>query len=182
MDVLGFSLGGFIAQNLAENYPDLIRKVILAGTGPKGGERYHRTFDSRKCCHGGWLRQINTKFIFYKNNFRLRGRRTFPATAQSRKLNRDSAATEETINAQAKAIITFGHEADAANQQLRNIKQPVLIVNGTEDIMVPSVNSFILSKELVNSKLILWSNAGHGGLFQHHKEFVNELETFLGAN
>jgi len=63
----------------------------------------------------------------------------------------------------------------------RNIKQPVLIVNGTNDLIVPSINSFTLSQYLVNSKLILWSDSGHGALFQYSQDFVKEANAFLAA-
>jgi len=182
VDVLGFSLGGFIAQNLAETYPDLIRKVILAGTGPKGGEGITELLTTVNAGMSDGPGKVLRNLFFTKTASGFAAGEEFLQRLQSRKVNRDSPASEETVNAQAKAIIMFGHEADAANRQLRNIKQPVLIVNGTEDLIVPSVNSFVLSKDLINSKLILWSDSGHGGLFQHHKDFVNELESFLGAN
>ena len=182
VDILGFSLGGFIAQNLAETYPDLIRKVILAGTGPKGGEGITELLTTVNAGMSDGPNKVLRNLFFTKTASGFAAGEEFLQRLQSRKVNRDSPASEETVNAQAKAIIMFGHEADASNQQLRNIKQPVLIVNGTEDLIVPSVNSFVLSKELINSKLILWSDSGHGGLFQHHTDFVNELESFLGAN
>jgi len=182
VDLLGFSLGGFIAQNLAETYPDLIRKLILAGTGPKGGEGITELLTVVNAGMSDGPAKVLRNLFFTKTKSGYEAGEQFLERLQSRKVNRDIPATEETVNAQAKAIITFGYETDATNQQLRNIKQPVLIVNGTEDLIVPSVNSYVLSKELINSKLILWSDSGHGGLFQYHEDFVNESEIFLGGN
>lgn len=173
VDLLGFSLGGFIAQNLAETYPDLIRKVILAGTGPKGGEGITELLTVVNAAMSDGPGKVLRNLFFTKTEPGIAAGEEFLQRLQSRKVNRDSPASEDTINAQAKAIITFGHEADAANLQLRNIKQPVLIANGTEDIMVPSVNSYILSKELINSKLVLWGDAGHGGLFHQYQLTIN---------
>lgn len=181
VDLLGFSLGGFIAQNLAERFPELIRKVILAGTGPKGGEGITELLTVVNAGMSDGPDKVLRNIFFTKTTSGYSAGEQFLQRLQSRKFNRDSPASEETVNAQAKAIITFGYEPDATNLQLRNIKQPVLIVNGTEDLIVPSVNSFILSKELINSKLILWSDSGHGGLFQYHQDFVDEVEVFLAA-
>ncbi len=85
---------------------------------------------------------------------------------QLRTADRDIPSSNETIGAQAKAIITFGYQKDDGHQQLLAIKQPVLIVNGTSDLIVPSINSYVLSQYIPDSQLIIWSNSGHGGLFQ----------------
>ena len=179
VDLLGFSLGGFIAQNLAERYPELIRKVILAGTGPKGGEGITELLTVINDGMVDGPDKVLRNIFFTKTTSGRAAGEQFLQRLQSRKADRDIPASDATVNAQAKAIITYGYETDAAYQQLRNIKQPVLIVNGTEDLIVPSVNSFTLSKHLINSKLILWSDSGHGGLFQYHQDFVDEVEAFL---
>ena len=179
VDLLGFSLGGFIAQNLAERYPELIRKVILAGTGPKGSEGITELLT---VINAGMVDGPDKALrnLFFTKSISGRGAgEEFLQRLQSRKADRDIPASDATVNAQAKAIITYGYETDTAYQQLRNIKQPVLIVNGTEDLIVPSVNSFTLSKYLINSKLILWGDSGHGGLFQYYQDFVDEVEAFL---
>jgi len=179
VDLLGFSLGGFIAQNLAERYPQQIRKVILAGTGPKGGEGITELLTVINNGMVDGPEKILRNIFFTKTTAGRAAGEQFLQRLQLRKANRDTPSSEATVNAQAKAIITYGYETDAAYHQLLNIKQPVLIVNGTEDLIVPSVNSFTLSRHLINSKLILWSDSGHGGLFQYHQDFVNEVEVFL---
>ncbi|HET7002188.1 MAG TPA: alpha/beta hydrolase [Puia sp.] len=181
VDLLGFSLGGFIALNLAEKYPGLIRKVILAGTGPKGSEGATELLTVvQNGMADGPDKVLRNIFFTNTTSGRAAGEQ-FLQRLQSRKVNRDIPASDATVNAQAKAYITYGYETDSSHQQLRNIKQPVLIVNGTEDLIAPSINSYILSKNLINSKLILWSDSGHGGLFQFHEDFVNEAETFLAG-
>jgi pimeloyl-ACP methyl ester carboxylesterase len=179
--LLGFSLGGFIAQNLAENYPELISKVILAGTGPKGSEGITEIV---KVVTEGMVDgpdKVLRNIFFTKTTSGRAAGEQFLQRLQSRKDNRDTPTSGASVNAQAKAIITYGYETDKDHQQLLNIKQPVLIVNGTDDLIVPSVNSFTLSKYLVNSKLILWSDSGHGGLFQYHQDFVEAANAFLAA-
>lgn len=103
----------------------------------------------------------------------------FMARLQQRTNERDTPSSSETVSAQAKTIIMHGYQKDDGYQQLSAIKQPVLIVNGTSDLIVPSINSYILSQHIPNSKLIIWSDAGHGGLFQNHADFVREVEIFL---
>lgn len=181
VDLIGFSLGGLIAQNLAERYPEVIRKLILAGTGPKGSEGLTELL---QVINAGMVdgpdKALRNLFFTKTKSGRAAGEQ-FLQRLQSRKAIRDIPASEATINAQAKAIITYGYETDASYGQLLNIQQPVLIVNGTEDLIVPSINSFILSQHLINSKLILWSDSGHGGLFQYHQDFVDEVEVLLSA-
>jgi pimeloyl-ACP methyl ester carboxylesterase len=106
----------------------------------------------------------------------------FMKRLSSRTVDRDIPNSNITIGAQAKAIITYGYQQDNGHQQLAAIKHPVLIVNGTSDLIVPTINSFTLSRHLLNSKLIIWSDAGHGGLFQYHEDFNREAEVFLGSN
>ncbi len=179
--LLGFSLGGFIAQNLAERYPEMVTKVILAGTGPQGSEGVTEIVNVVTAGMNDGPAKVLRNIFFTKTNNGVQAGEQFLERLQLRKENRDTPATGATVNAQAKAIITYGHEKDPDYQQLRNIKQPVLIVNGTDDLIVPSVNSFILSQNLINSKLILWSDSGHGALFQYSAEFVKAATSFLAG-
>ncbi|GAB4049050.1 alpha/beta fold hydrolase [Spirosoma litoris] len=180
--LLGFSLGGFIAQNLAEGYPELVCKVILAGTGPKGSEGITEIVNVVTAGMSDGPAKVLRNIFFTKTNNGVEAGEQFLERLQFRKENRDTPTTGATVNAQATAIITYGHEKDPEYQQLRHIKQPVLIVNGTNDLIVPSINSFTLAQYLINSKLILWSDSGHGALFQHSQDFVKEVNSFLAIS
>lgn len=179
--LLGFSLGGFIAQNLAERFPGLVRKLILAGTGPKGSEGITEIVDVVTAGLSDGPAKVLRNIFFTKTNNGVKAGEEFLERLQLRKENRDIPTAEATIKAQATAIITYGYEKDPEYQQLRNITQPVLIVNGTHDLIVPAINSFTLSQHLINSKLILWSDSGHGALFQHSQEFVKAATSFLSG-
>ena len=179
--LFGFSLGGFIAQNLAERYPELVSKMILAGTGPKGSEGITEIVNVITAGMSDGPAKVLRNVFFTKTNNGIEAGEQFLERLQLRKENRDTPTSGTTVNAQATAIITFGYEKDPEYQQLRGIKQPVLIVNGTNDLIVPSVNSFTLSQYLVNSKLILWSDSGHGAIFQYSKDFVQAANSFLSA-
>lgn len=180
--LLGFSLGGFIAQNLAEGYPELVCKVILAGTGPKGSEGITDIVNVVTAGMSDGPAKVLRNIFFTKTNKGVEAGEQFLERLQSRKENRDTLTAGATVNAQATAIITYGYEKDPEYQQLRHIKQPVLIVNGTHDLIVPSVNSLTLSQYLINSKLILWSDSGHGALFQYSQDFVKEVNSFLAIS
>ena len=181
VDLLGFSLGGFIAQDIAVNYPSLVRKIILAGTGPIGSEGITKL---ESVINEGFKEGPENALInlfFTKSEESIKAGKAFMKRLQLRTNDRDTPSSNETIGAQAKAIITYGYHEDNDHKQLSAIEQPVLIVNGTSDLIVPSINSFVLAQYIPNSKLIVWSDAGHGGLFQYYEDFVREVETFLGG-
>ena len=125
VDLLGFSLGGLIAQNLAERYPARIRKVILAGTGPKGSEGLTELLTVINAGMVDGPDKILRNIFFTKTTSGRAAGEQFLQRLQSRKANRDIPTSGAAVNAQAKAIITYGYETDATYQQLRNIKQPV---------------------------------------------------------
>ena len=181
VDLIGFSLGGFIAQEVATNNPSLVRKIVLAGTGPIGSEGLTKleSVISEGFKDGPENALLN--LFFTKSEVSINAGKAFMKRLQLRIKDRDTPSSNETVGAQAKAIITYGYQKDNDYKQLIAIKQPVLIVNGTSDLIVPSINSFVLSQYIPNSKLIVWSDAGHGGLFQYHEDFVREVEFFLGG-
>lgn len=180
VDLLGFSLGGFIAQDIATNQSSLVRKLVLAGTGPIGSEGITNLESVINEGFKDGPANALVNLFFTKSEESINAGRAFMRRLQQRTIARDTPSTNETITAQAKAIITFGYQKDDGYKQLLAIKQPVLIVNGSSDLIVPTVNSYVLSQHIPDSKLIIWSNAGHGGLFQYHEDFVSEVETFLG--
>lgn len=179
VDMVGFSLGGFIAQDIATNHPALVRKIVLAGTGPIGSEGITNleSVIQEGLKDGPEKALIN--LFFTKTESGISAGQAFMKRLQSRTNERDTPANNETVGAQAKAIITHGYHKDVDYKKLQGIHHPVLIVNGTHDLIVPTINSHTLSQNIPDSKLIIWSNAGHGGLFQYHNDFVNETETFL---
>jgi len=179
VDLLGFSLGGFIAQDIAANNPTLVRKIILAGTGPIGSEGITKLESVISEGYKDGPENVLLNLFFTKSEESISAGKAFMKRLQQRTSDRDIPSSNETIGAQAKAIITYGYQSDEGHQQLLAIEHPVLIVNGTSDLIVPSINSYVLSQYIPNSQLILWSDSGHGGLFQYHEDFVSEVETFL---
>jgi pimeloyl-ACP methyl ester carboxylesterase len=180
VDLLGFSLGGFIAQLLASEHPELVRRVILAGTGPEGGEGIQnlpQVLQQAQQRNPDDLR----KFLFFQQTDTSQAAgRAFLARQAERTADRDPASSGQTVASQAQAIVDWGIGADSrGTTRLESLAQPVLVVNGKDDVMVPTINSFVLFRHLPNATLVLYPDSGHGGLFQHAGSFVQEALRFL---
>jgi pimeloyl-ACP methyl ester carboxylesterase len=181
VDLLGFSMGGMIAQVIAHDQPQLVRKLILAGTGPAGGEGITNV---TKIAHldfvrGAFTLQDPKQFLFFTRtaNGRRAGKQ-FLSRLKERTENRDKAISIRAYLTQLKAIHRWGLDAPA---DLSVIGQPVLVANGESDRMVPSNNSADLARRLPNSDLVIYPDAGHGGIFQFHEQFVGQALSFLAS-
>jgi pimeloyl-ACP methyl ester carboxylesterase len=179
VDLLGFSMGGMIAQVIAQDEPRLVRKLVIAGTGPAGGEGIKNV---TRISHLDTIRALLTlqdpkQFLFFTRtpNGRRAGKE-FLARLKERAQNRDKAISPKAYFAQLKAIHRWGL---AQPSDLSAIHQPVLVANGDNDRMVPTKNSADLARRLPNSELVIYPDAGHGGIFQFHGEFVHKALEFL---
>jgi pimeloyl-ACP methyl ester carboxylesterase len=179
VDLFGFSLGGMIAQVIAQAEPQLVRKLILAGTGPAGGEGIDKVtrITYLDTARGLLTRQDPKQFLFFTRtpNGRRAGKQ-FLARLQERTSDRDKAISLGAFRAQLKAIHRWGQQQPA---DLASIHQPVLAINGDSDKMVPTKNTVDLARRLPNSQLVLYPDAGHGGVFQFHEDFVKRALEFL---
>jgi pimeloyl-ACP methyl ester carboxylesterase len=179
VDLFGFSMGGMIAQVIAQQEPQLVRKLILAGTGPAGGEGIDQVtrISYLDTARGLLTRQDPKQFLFFTRtpNGRQAGK-AFLARLQERANDRDKAISIGAFRAQLKAIHRWGQQPPA---DLASIHQPVLAINGDSDKMVPSKNTVALDRRLPNSQLVLYPDAGHGGVFQFHEDFVKRALAFL---
>jgi pimeloyl-ACP methyl ester carboxylesterase len=179
VDILGFSLGGMIAQVIALQEPQLIRKLILTGTGPAGGEGIDKVtrisnLDIARAVLT--LRDPKTYLFFTRTVNGQRSAKEFLARLKERTENRDKAISLSGYRAQLKAIHRWGRQEPA---DLSVIEQPVLVANGDNDRMVPTTNTVDLDRRLPNSELVIYPDAGHGGIFQNHREFVETTLEFL---
>lgn len=181
IDLMGFSLGGFVAQDITLKAPELVRKLILTGTGPAGGKGIEKVGSvSWPLIIKGMLTLRDPKFYLFFTST-ANGRRAAKAFLQrlkERKSNRDKDPSPRAFFRQLKAITAWGRQAP---QELGSIRIPVLIANGDNDIMVPTVNSMDMARLIPNSQLVIYEDAGHGGIFQNHTEFVQQALTFLNA-
>ena len=179
VDLLGFSLGGFVAQDIVLKAPGLVRKVILTGTGPAGGEGI------KDVGRVSWpliikamltLRDPKFYLFFTSTSNGRRAAKAFLERLQERKTDRDKPVTMAAFLRQLKAIKAWGTQP---RQDLGAIDKPVLVANGDQDKMVPSSNSIDLARSLPNAELVLYEDAGHGGIFQYHEAFVRKALEFL---
>ena len=179
VDLFGFSMGGMIAQVIAQDEPQLVRKLILAGTGPAGGEGIDKvTRISNLDTIRGLLTFTDPKqFLFFTRtpNGRRAGQE-FLARLKERTHNRDKAISLRSYAAQLKAIRRWGLQQPS---DLSVIHQPVLVANGDSDKMVPTANSADLARRLPGSELVIYPDAGHGGIFQYHTQFAQKALEFL---
>jgi pimeloyl-ACP methyl ester carboxylesterase len=180
VDLLGFSLGGFVAQILAAEHPDLVRRVILAGTGPEGGEgiaNLPQVLQQAQQHSPGELRL----FLFFSQTAPGQAAgRAFIERQARRTVDRDPQSGEQTVGAQFQAIVAWGSGSSTDGAaRLQRIAQPALVVNGKEDIMVPTGNSYQLFHHLPNARLVLYPDSGHGALFQYADLFVKEALALL---
>lgn len=181
VDLIGFSLGGFVAQQILFDAPDLIRRAILAGTGPAGGTGIERVGAvSWPLIIKGLLtfRDPKTYLFFTSSTNSRRAAEAFLARLKERTRDRDKAVPPKAFLRQLKAIKAWGRQTA---QPLDAIRKPVLVANGDHDIMVPSENSADMARRIPGAELILYPDAGHGGIFQYHDAFVAKARPFLDA-
>jgi len=179
VDLLGFSLGGMVSQEILLQEPQLVRKVILAGTGPRGGFGMNNiTKITYIDILRGYLTFRDPKFylFFTQTKNGKNAARQFLKRILERTENRDKKISIKTMNIQLKAIHAWSLEAPA---DLSSIKHPVFVVNGDHDRMVPTPNSYDMAKRFPNSELIIYPDSGHGGIFQNHEIFVEQALAFL---
>jgi len=180
VDLLGFSMGGMIAQVIAQDEPQLVRKLILAGTGPAGGQGIKNV---TRISNLDTIRALLTftdpkQFLFFTRtpNGRRAGQE-FLARLKERTRDRDKKISLRSYAAQLKAIHRWGLQQPS---DLSVIHQPVLVANGDSDKMVPTKNSADLARRLPGSELVIYPDAGHGGIFQFHAQFAQKALEFLG--
>ncbi len=179
VDLFGFSLGGFVAQVIAQQQPGLVRKIILAGTGPAGGESIANVGPVLQDAFGkaGATNKHPKHFLFFTQTSNGQAAADgFLTRLKERTKDLDTPVRDETVQAQLAAIQAWG-KGDATT--LGTVQHPVLVVNGDDDVMVPSFNSFELARRLPNAQLSIFPDAGHGGVFQHHAAFVQQALAFL---
>jgi pimeloyl-ACP methyl ester carboxylesterase len=179
VDLLGFSLGGMIAQEIVLKEPELVRKMILAGTGPAGGEGISSVagvtvYDMLR---GFFTGQDPKQFLFFtRTPSGIEAGKAFLARLKERSKNRDKEISVTAFMAQLTALRVWGSKKPV---DLSVVNHPVLVVNGDDDRMVPTTNTHDLARRLPNSELIIYPDAGHGAVFQFHDDFVMKSLAFL---
>ena len=184
VDVLGFSIGGMVAQEIASQAPSLVRRLILVGTGMRGGvgiapmteeaaEIFGATYDPPEEL---WLAVHFTP----SETSRAAGRE-FLKRKHLRQEGRDPEVNEKVGPAQIEALIEYGKSYDGVMDYLKAIQQPTLIVQGHNDVIAPTINSWTMQQTMPNAQLILYPDANHGSFYQYADLFIAHANLFLSS-
>ena len=186
VDILGFSLGGMVAQQIASSHPEMVRRMILCGTGPRGGENMTFTELSMDDLNDP-VALILTSFFTPSDASQAAGQAYLDRLSR-REAGRDTPVTMTAATAQLRAIRDWGDNRHAALSgipsteryaMLRTIQQPTLIVHGTKDIVVDPANAIILEEHLCDARLLILPDASHGAQSQHAEVFLANARLFL---
>ena len=178
-NVVGFSLGGMIAQQMALDHPDRVNRIVLLGTGPRGGEGME--FAELSAEEQADPVQFLLTAFFSPSEASQAAGRAYMKRLAARTHGRDLPVSPKTAEAQLRAIREWGRVPSSHRYaSLKSIKHPTLIVHGNKDIVVLPINAFILAEHLPDAQLIMYPDSNHGAQYQHAKLFLKHAKLFLG--
>lgn len=181
IDIFSFSMGGMIAQDLIVKHPDLVRKLVLTGTGPRGGKNIDKVVGVTywDILRATLTRSDPKEFLFFNRDATGKAAgKAFIKRLNERTVDRDQEISLTALRTQLKAIQKFGRSAPS---DLSVFTQPTLIANGDHDRMVPTVLSADLHNRIHGSQLLIYPDSGHGGIFQFHEKFAPAAAEFLAT-
>jgi pimeloyl-ACP methyl ester carboxylesterase len=179
--IMGFSLGGMIAQQLAVEHPRLVQRLILLGTGPRGGEGM--TFTELSAEEQADPEAFLLGAFFSPSESSQSAGREYMKRLALRTNDRDLPVSKNSAEAQLAAIREWGTiPATGRYSTLKDIPHGTLIVHGNRDIVVAPINALILAEHLPNALLVVYSDSSHGAQYQHAKLFLEHVKLFLNES
>jgi pimeloyl-ACP methyl ester carboxylesterase len=183
IDLLGFSIGGFVAQEIALVRPTLVRRLILAATGPKGAPGMHGWREDIAAAARGESKPENLLYIMFAHTDTSQAKgREFLGRFMARQEGRDAATSDAARDAQYDAVVEWGIPDHGALQRLTGIQNPTLVIQGDNDLMIPTKLSHLLAGLIPNARIRIYPDAAHGFLFQYPTEVAADVAEFLTAD
>ena len=185
VDLFAFSIGGMVAQQVVLDAPELVRRLVLVGTGPSGGEgmaEYTPQVKEIVSRPNSTPAERMLDLFFSPTATSRAAGKAWLARIAARQADREPEAAPQVAAAQLAALAKWGEVTGERYGDLKKITQRTLVVNGHDDIMVPTVNSFVLQQKLSDARLMLFPDSGHGSHFQFPQEFAEAAVRFLAAD
>jgi pimeloyl-ACP methyl ester carboxylesterase len=179
IDLLGFSIGGFVAQEIALVRPTLIRRLVLAATGPKGAPGMHGWRKDIADAARGESKPENLLYIMFAQTdaSQQKGKEFLDRFLERR--DRDAPTSDAARDAQYDAVVEWGIPDHSALQRLTGIESATLVLQGDNDLMIPTKLSYLLAALIPDAQLRIYPDAAHGFLFQYPAEVAAEVNAFL---
>src|SRR3977135_679944 len=185
VDVFGFSIGAMVAQEITLQAPDLVRRLIVDGTGPRGGQGMESLTQAAGRLFGATYDPPEHVWLAVKFSPSAAGQaagREFLKRTHLRQGGGDPEVNDKVSPAQVEAMEKWGVQQKGSYDYLKTIKQPTLVVNGSNDVIMPTVNSFIMEQNIPNAQLIIYPDSNHGAHHQYPELFVGHASMFLSAD